>query len=117
MMRTAWKKQNSIGNCPAKNSEISEFSENSELSPWPSSSLRKKKINRVDNPFSEYYKKPMCDLEIYLRKGSEDKSRDYTDVQSLNLTASILMIFHATQNHKKVMSHGFHANLCSAYVA
>ena len=88
MMRTAWKRQNSIGNCPAKNSEISEFSENSELSPWPSSSLRKKKINRVDNPFSEYYKKPMWDLEIYLRKGSEAKSRDYTDVQSLNLTAS-----------------------------
>ena len=84
-MRTAWKRQNSIGNCPAKNSE---FSENSEVSPWPSSSLRKKKINRVDNPFSEYYKKPMCDLEIYLRKGSEDISRDYTNVQSLNLTAS-----------------------------
>ena len=32
MMRTAWKRQNGIGNCPAKNSEISE---NSELSPWP----------------------------------------------------------------------------------
>ena len=30
----------------------------------------------------------MCDLEIYLRKASEDKSRDYSDVQSLNLTAS-----------------------------
>ena len=29
------KRQNSIGNCPAKNSGISEFSENSELSPWP----------------------------------------------------------------------------------
>ena len=83
MMRTAWKRQNSIGYCPAKNSEIYE------LSPWPSSSLRKKKINSVDNPFSEYYKKCICDLEIYLRKGSEDKSRDYTDVQSLNLTASM----------------------------
>ena len=56
MMGTAWKKQHSFGNCPAKNSEISEFSENFELSPWPSSSLRKKKINRVDNPVSEYCK-------------------------------------------------------------
>ena len=31
----------------------------------------------------------MCDLIIYLRKGLGDKSRDHTDVQSLNLIASI----------------------------
>ena len=89
-MRTAWKRQNSIGNCPAKSSVIFKFSENSELSQWSSSSSREKKINKVDNPFSEYYKEPMCNLEIYLRKGSEDKSRDYTNVQSLNLTTSKL---------------------------
>ena len=50
-MRTVWKRQNSIRNCPAKNSEISE------LSPWPSKFQRGKKIHRVDNLFSEYYKK------------------------------------------------------------
>ena len=32
MMKTPWKRQNSIGNFPAKNSEISKFSE---LTPWP----------------------------------------------------------------------------------
>ena len=53
-----------------------------------SSSSREKKIHRVDNPFSEYYRKAVCDLEIYLRKGSGDKSRDRTNVQSWNLTAS-----------------------------
>ena len=30
----------------------------------------------------------MYDLVIYLRKGLGDKSRDHTDVQSLNLIAS-----------------------------
>ena len=30
----------------------------------------------------------MCDLEIYLRKGTGNKSRDRTDVQSRNLTSS-----------------------------
>ena len=30
----------------------------------------------------------MCDLIIYLRKGLGDKSRDHTNVQSLNLIAS-----------------------------
>ena len=31
----------------------------------------------------------MCDLIIYLRNGFGDESRDHTDVQSLNLIASI----------------------------
>ena len=30
----------------------------------------------------------MCNLKIYLREGSGDKSRDYTNVQSLNLTTN-----------------------------
>ena len=32
--------------------------------------------------------KAMCDLVIYLRNGFGDKSRDHTDMQSLNFIAS-----------------------------
>ena len=35
----------------------------------------------------------MCDLVIYLRKGLENKSRDHTDVQSLNLIAGLHFLF------------------------
>ena len=81
-MRTASKRQNSVGNCPAKNSEISEFSENSELSPWPSSSLRKKNINRVDNPSSEYYKK-LCAISKFISGKPRKINQEITAMYNL----------------------------------
>ena len=36
------------------------------------------------------YKTTMCNLWIYLWAINKDKLRDHTDVQSLNLTASLI---------------------------
>ena len=83
-MRTTWKRQNSIGNCPAK--KFRDFRVIA-MAVEISSSSREKKIHRVDNPFSGYYKKAMCDLEIYLRRSSGEITP--TDVQSRNLTANV----------------------------
>ena len=84
-----WKRQTSVGNCPAKKFRDFGVFQSIAVAVENFKFFERQKIHRVDSPFSEYYKKAMCDLEIYLRKGTGDKSRDHTDLQSLNLTASV----------------------------
>ena len=80
-MRNARKRQNSIRNCLARNSEISE------LSPWPSklSSLREKKIHRVGNPCSEYYKEKLCAISNFMSGNSREVNQEVAPMCNLEV--------------------------------